>query len=235
MRQHVNPLSRFFQLPRELLGPDELFERPHLPIHLDIGSARGQFLLDLAVLQPTWNFLGVEIRHALVMTADRERERLGLTNLRYLFCNANVSLEKWLLALPKGQLKRVSIQFPDPWFKRRHKKRRVLQPRFLLGLTSAMQPGCELFVQSDLLEVIEPMRKLIELSNCFECFHDDGLIWLKKNPFDMPTEREEYVLSRGFPVYRCLYKRNGNQPFHLLSLEESWQCIDSKTLHEKNT
>ena len=50
MRQHVNPLSRFFQLPLELPAPQELFEHPNLPIHLDIGCARGFFLLELAAL-----------------------------------------------------------------------------------------------------------------------------------------------------------------------------------------
>ena len=92
MRQHVNPLSRFFQLPLELPAPDQLFDAGHRPIHLDIGCARGVCLLDLAALKPDWNHLGVEIRRPLVLAAQRERDRLERHNLHYLFCNANISL-----------------------------------------------------------------------------------------------------------------------------------------------
>ena len=111
MRQHVNPLSRFFQLPLELPKIDQLFENSDLPIHLDIGSARGKFLLSMATEHPEYNFLGVEIRKTLVFAAERERELLKQKNLRFLFCNANVSLENWLSKLPIGLLKIVSIQF----------------------------------------------------------------------------------------------------------------------------
>ncbi len=213
MRQHVNPLSRFFQLHRSLLTPDELFENGALPIHLDIGCARGQFLLQTASLHDNWNHLGLEIRHPLVITAEKEREHLGLNNIHFLFCNANVSLQEWLINLPLDVLQRVSIQFPDPWFKRKHRKRRLLQPELLLSLASSLQAGRELFVQSDLLEVIEPMVYLIELSGCFtrkSC----GDSWLNDNPWDVPTERESYVLKQGLPVYRMLYERN-----HMLTPE----------------
>lgn len=98
MRQHVNPLSRFFQLPLELPAPHELFEHPNLPIHLDIGCARGFFLLELAAMQPERNHLGVEIRRPLVQAAQHDRDRQEQHNLHFLFCNANISLEAWMAA-----------------------------------------------------------------------------------------------------------------------------------------
>jgi tRNA (guanine-N7-)-methyltransferase len=167
MRQHVNPLSRFFQLPLALPEPYELFDHPNLPIHLDIGCARGFFLLELAALQPGRNHLGVEIRRSLVQAAQRDRNRYQQNNLHFLFCNANISLEDWMAALPPDQLHLVTIQFPDPWFKQRHRKRRVLQPDLLLAIASALNPGRQLFLQSDVLAVIEPMVSLVELSSCF--------------------------------------------------------------------
>ena len=163
MRQHVNPLSRFFQLPLQLPQPNELFEHPLQPIHLDIGCARARCLLGLAERTPHWNHLGVEIRRPLVVSADRDALASGLGNVRVLFCNANISLEGWMAALPPDRLQRVSIQFPDPWFKRRHRKRRVLQPALLLAIAAALQPGRDFFVQSDVLEVITPMVSLTEL------------------------------------------------------------------------
>ena len=92
MRQHVNPLSRFFQLPLQLPPPQELFRDPDLPIHLDIGCARGRCLLGIAALTPDWNHLGVEIRRPLVVSADRDAMASEHGNVRVLFCNANISL-----------------------------------------------------------------------------------------------------------------------------------------------
>ncbi len=127
VRQHVNPLSYKYCSP--LTPPDwsEIYLRPTQPLHLDIGCARGRFLLKMASIHPQINFLGTEIRQALVKEANQERDRLQLHNLHFLFCNINVSLSLLLESLPPGVLKFVSIQFPDPWFKNRHSKRRVVQ------------------------------------------------------------------------------------------------------------
>jgi tRNA (guanine-N7-)-methyltransferase len=226
VRQHVNPLSRFFQLPLELPTPQDLFADPNQPIHLDIGCARGRFLLAMAQQHRQRNHLGVEIRRALVTAAEADRQALQLDNLQYLFCNANVSLEAWLQALPPGLLELVSIQFPDPWFKKKHHKRRVLQPALLLAIATGLAPGKQLFVQSDVLAVIEPMVALIEASGCFERPAQDAHPWRQDNPLQQPTERERYVLDQGLPVYRVLYERNGTARPPLSELEqrlEEWQ------------
>ena len=227
MRQHVNPLSRFFQLPLQLPEPSELFRRPDQPIHLDIGCARGRCILGLAECTPSWNHLGVEIRRPLVTSADRDALAMEHGNVRVLFCNANISLESWMAALAEDQLQRVSIQFPDPWFKRRHRKRRVLQPALLLAIASALQPGRDLFLQSDVLNVIEPMVALTELSGCFDRPLDDSRPWRATNPLPVPTEREQYVLDQGLPIYRVLYRRNQSPLPDAEDLERRWQEIDN--------
>ncbi|AAP99316.1 MULTISPECIES: tRNA (guanosine(46)-N7)-methyltransferase TrmB [Prochlorococcus] len=208
MRQHVNPLSHFFQLHNELPRPEDLFESIDLPIHLDIGCARGKFLIDMAADNAQWNFLGVEIREPLVFAAEKERIELGLTNLRFFFCNANISLEKWFLSLENGQLKRVSIQFPDPWFKKRHRKRRVLNQSFLFLLAQSLDIGSELFIQSDVISVMDEMTEIIELSHFFDRHSKYSESNLNANPFKFCTEREKYAIHQGVKVYRQLYFRN---------------------------
>ena len=221
VRQHVNPLSRFFQLPLELPAPEALFSDASLPIHLDIGCARGRFLLALAQQQPALNHLGVEIRRPLVQAAEADRQALALDNLHYLFCNANVSLQAWMAALPAGQLDLVSIQFPDPWFKKKHHKRRVLQPALLLAIAAALAPGKRFFIQSDVPAVIDPMVALTEACGCFSRPANDAQPWRASNPLPVPTERETYVLNQGLPVYRVLYERN-EAPLPELAVLEQW-------------
>ena len=212
VRQHVNPLSLIHQRLRPLPPPADLFADPTLPLHLDIGSARGRFLLGSAPLHPERNHLGVEIRQPLVEAAEADRLSAGLGNLRFLYCNANVSLEAWLAGLPAGLLELVSIQFPDPWFKKKHHKRRVLQPALLVALAGALAEGRSLFVQSDVPAVIEPMVALIEASGCFSRPPEDARPWRLQSPLPLPTEREQHVLAQGLPVYRVLYRRNGSAP-----------------------
>lgn len=227
MRQHVNPLSRQHQQPRLLPPADDLFAEPGWPLHLDIGSARGRFLLDLAARQPDWNHLGVEIRRPLVEAAEAERQGLGLTNLHFLYANANVSLESWLAALRPGLLQRVSLQFPDPWFKTKHHKRRVLQPALLRALAAALPEEGWLFLQSDVAAVIEPMVALCEASGCFERPEGAGTRWRADNPLPVPSERERHALSQGLPVWRVLFLRNRAAIPSLDALEAGREAADN--------
>jgi tRNA (guanine-N7-)-methyltransferase len=228
VRQHVNPLSRYHQLPRPLPPLRELFEDPSLPLHLDIGSARGRFLLAMARREPGRNHLGLEIRRPLVEAAEADRRAEGLANLRFLFSNANVSLPDWLADLPAGRLALVTLQFPDPWFKKKHHKRRVLQPPLLRALAAAMAPGSELFLQSDVPAVIEPMVALVEASGGFGRPAGDARPWRHDNPLPVPTERERLVLAHGLPVYRVLYRRTASPPPPLEVLEAAAKEADNR-------
>jgi len=208
VRQHVNPLSQFFQLPLSLPSKSILFKESQYPIHLDIGSAKGEFLIELASKFPKWNFLGLEIREALVSSSERKRQKLELQNLRFLYCNVNVSLDEWLSDLAFAQLKRVSIQFPDPWFKRKHIKRRVLKTTLLNSIARHMSKDGELFIQSDILNLIESMTSVIESSKYFDRRYVKGVKWLDENPYEASTDRESFVLKKNLPIYRAMYIRN---------------------------
>ena len=208
MRQHVNPLSQFFQLPLSLPSKSILFNNSHNPIHLDIGSAKGEFLMELASYNPNWNFLGLEIREPLVSLAEKKRKQLGLQNLKFLYCNVNISLDEWLSDLDLDQLKRVSIQFPDPWFKRKHMKRRVLKKCLVSSIARAMSQDGELFIQSDIFKLIQYMSNVIDDSIYFDRKVVRGFKWLENNPYKVSTERELFVLKKNLPIYRAMYIRN---------------------------
>lgn len=206
VRNHVNPLSNKYQTPVSPLDWEKIYINSNQPLHLDIGCGKGRFLLSMATLQPNWNFLGLEIREPLVQEANKWRDELGLTNLHYLFCNVNNSLRSLLSSYPKkDMLQYVTIQFPDPWFKNRHTKRRVVQPELVAELANNLAAGGRVLLQSD-IEVVA--REMCDRFSFHPAFQRQGTdIWLAENPLPQPTEREKSTLSRGGTVYRSLFVR----------------------------
>lgn len=208
VRQHVNPLSQKYQQPIQPPDWSQVFTHPARPLHLDIGCGRGVFLLKMAQVEPDWNFLGLEIREPLVEQALKWRDEEALGNLHYLFCNASNSLEPLLRSLPPNILQRVSIQFPDPWFKKRHQKRRVVQPSMVRTLANHMPSGGVVFLQSDVEAVAAEMCDRFQEHPAFQ---RQSAEWLPDNPLPIATERELSTLARREPVFRALFIRGAEE------------------------
>jgi tRNA (guanine-N7-)-methyltransferase len=202
VREHVNPLAKRYQSAAPIPQWESVWADRAKPLHIDIGCARGRFLHQMAPLQPDWNFLGLEIREPLVTQANEWRDQEGLRNLHFMFGNANNTLRPLLETLPAGIVQRVSIQFPDPWFKQKHRKRRVVQPPLVQDLADCMPAGSMLFIQSDILNVATEMRDRFAANQAFQDQSDD---WLETNPMPLPTEREESTLRHNDPVYRMVF------------------------------
>jgi tRNA (guanine-N7-)-methyltransferase len=205
VRQHVNPLSSKFQTPTASPEWEKIYIQQNLPLHLDIGCARGRFVLKMAQVEPNWNFLGLEIREPLVVEANRIRDEMELTNLHYMFANVNNSLVSLLSTLPVGMLQKVTIQFPDPWFKNRHAKRRVVQPELVTELANYLTVGGVVFLQSDIEFVAVEMCDRFQENPAFEKI--GTTTWLTENPLPVPTEREIATQNKGEPVYRALFRK----------------------------
>lgn len=205
VRQHVNPLSNKYQTTVDAPDWEDIYATSHQPLHLDIGSAKGHFLIRMAELVPDWNFLGLEIRAPLVDYTLQRREQLGLDNLHFLFCNANTSLSEVLKSLPAGTLQQVSIQFPDPWFKKRHQKRRVVQPELVQALAAALPSDGRVVLQSDVAAVAQDMCDRFAENSAFQ---RTDAAWLAASPFPAQTDREVLTLSKGLPVYRAIFVKS---------------------------
>ena len=209
VRQHVNPLAIKYITPILPLDWEQIYLNSTQPLHLDIGCARGQFLLEMAKLEPSWNYLGLEIREVLVDDAILTTRKLNLTNLHYLFCNVNNPLAPLLESLSPKTLQRVTLQFPDPWFKNRHAKRRLVQTELVAELATYLAIGGVVFLQSDIEALAVEMCSRICAHPAFQRQAQD---WLTKNPLPLPTEREKSTLSRGEPVYRAMFVRGNKLP-----------------------
>jgi tRNA (guanine-N7-)-methyltransferase len=197
VHQHVNPLSPYYRQEPQPVDLQTVFDDPTKPLLLDIGCARGRFLLRMAEAEPTWNYLGVEIREPLVTEANRLAREAQLTNLHYEFCNAMLWLERLLAEIPDGVLRAVTTQFPDPWFKKKHAKRRMVNRELVETVVSKLAVGGEIFVQTDIEFLAEEM---------FELFRaEKRLAETQVKPFAIKTEREKAVEAKGLPVFRAMF------------------------------
>ena len=201
VHQHVNPLAPYYRFTPEPLALENIFEQPELPLFLDIGCARGRFILKMAETDKTRNFLGVEIREPLVAEANRLGREAGLTNLHYEFCNAMNEFGKLFEELPPNLLQTVTIQFPDPWFKKKHAKRRMVNAELVETVANHLAENGKIFVQTDIEFLAEEM---FELFRANENLHE---ISIEDNPFPVKTEREKAVEEKDLPVYRTMFEK----------------------------
>jgi tRNA (guanine-N7-)-methyltransferase len=201
VHQHVNPLSPYYRQAPAPVDIRTAFENPTRPLLVDIGCARGRFLLKLAQEQPERNYLGIEIREPLVTEANRLSAEAGLSNLQYTFCNAMLFLDTLLSQIPAGLMEYVTIQFPDPWFKKRHAKRRMVNSEMVETIVYHLAPDGKVFVQTDIEFLADEM---------FELFRADtrlAEIAAHGNPFPVKTEREKAVEDKDLAVYRAVWKK----------------------------
>jgi tRNA (guanine-N7-)-methyltransferase len=198
--QHVNPLAPYYRQAPKPVRVEEVFARPDLPLHLDIGSARGRFLLRMAGAEPEWNFLGVEIREPLVNEANRIAHEHDLLNLHYEFCNAMLWLDRLLADIPEGRLQMVTIHFPDPWFKKKHAKRRMVNAEMVETVVEHLAPGGRVFIQTDIEFLFDEMAEL------FSAGKDLQRLEISDNPFPVKTEREKAVEAKELPVFRIVFE-----------------------------
>ncbi|KAF4324362.1 hypothetical protein JM18_001745 [Phytophthora kernoviae] len=196
-RQHVNPLSSVYRQPIKLPEWAECFVDTSLPIHLDIGCARGKYLMDVAEAQASkQNFVGIEIRRNVLVEAEREAKNRGLDNLVFIHANMNIHQSRLLQSLP-ARVTSVSIFHPDPWMKKRHVKRRLVNEEFVAELAKLLPNGTPIFVQTDVEELFEYMMEVFDMSKLYDF---DAML---KNPFGIPTDREKYVCDQGGDIFRA--------------------------------
>nr|WP_279232445.1 tRNA (guanosine(46)-N7)-methyltransferase TrmB [Thermus neutrinimicus] len=116
------------------------------PLVLEVGFGDGRFTAELAKAQPDWLILGAEVSAASVLRAYRRLKREGIGNVRLYHGQGPFALRN---LVPPGSLKRVIVNFPDPWPKKRHQERRLLQEGFFRRLSTRLLAGGDLLLTTD--------------------------------------------------------------------------------------
>jgi tRNA (guanine-N7-)-methyltransferase len=198
-------LSRHFKTFEELPRPwqaEAVFGR-RAPLEVEIGSGKGLFLRTAAAAQPEANFLGIEIASRYARFSAAALARRGLTNAVVVVADAARVLAE---VLPDQSVAAVHVYFPDPWWKRRHKKRRVMRETFVRELARVLQPGGVLHFWTDVREYFDTALGLFRESPELE-----GPLGVSETParedMDYRTHFERRTRLHGEPVYRAMFRR----------------------------
>jgi tRNA (guanine-N7-)-methyltransferase len=198
IRQHVNPNQAHFARFRG--------ERPVLdgrPIELEVGCADAQFLFERAAADPARQYVGLEIREDLVKLVNRRARTLGVP-VHAVFCQAQLHMTE---ILPVGSVDRVYVNFPDPWFKRRHHERRMVDAALAGGIASVARHGADLFVQSDVWAIALDAMATFERDDRFVNLAGEWSFWRGGNPYGVRSWREQNAEETGLPIWRMRYVR----------------------------
>jgi tRNA (guanine-N7-)-methyltransferase len=194
IRHHVNPFN--FRDHPDIPDWSEIFEAPDRPIEVDIGCARGHFMLARAAQAPDVNVVGLEIRRPIVDRVARQITERSLKNAHVICCNANQSLKELFAA---ESLSRAYVHFPDPWFKKRHHKRRLINAAFLVDLAAVLKIGGEFHFATDYQEYAEEVLGLMKVNPDFTAAE------ACQAPYGLMTDREAWHSSQADAVHRYVF------------------------------
>jgi tRNA (guanine-N7-)-methyltransferase len=196
IRQHVNPNQAHFAQFRG--------DRPVLdgrPVELEIGCADAQFLFERAAKDRARQYIGLEIREDLANLVNRRAGALGAP-VKAVFCQAQLHMAE---LFPPGSIDRVYINFPDPWFKRRHHDRRMVDDTLAAGIAAVARAGAELFVQSDVWDIALDAMSTFERDERFVNQAGEWTFWRDGNPYGVRSWREQNAEETGLTIWRILY------------------------------
>jgi tRNA (guanine-N7-)-methyltransferase len=176
-------------------------------IEIEIGPGRGAFLFERAAAEPRAGLVGLEMRRKWAAIVDAGLAKMGLAS------RARVFAEDAKLALPRlepdASVRRVLVSFPDPWWKKRHEKRLVIGAPLLVQIARLLEPGGELFIQTDVDARANAYAALVAADTRFTPAGDvPGSPRLAENPYGARSSRERRAIADGLPVHRMRWMRS---------------------------
>lgn len=173
-----------------------------MAVDVELGCADARFLFDLAPQFPDRFHIGLEIREPLVDFVNEQAIALQLSNLVAVFAHINLDLDE---LFADDTLSRVYINFPDPWFKTRHHKRRLVTDELVEILHRKLRPDGELLFQSDIFELALDAMTTFEIAPYFDNV-DGPWSFRRANPYPARSEREVRNDDAGARTWRMLYR-----------------------------
>lgn len=203
----THPLAPWFLTLDDLKGPidwREFFGNDN-PVEIDVGSGRGLFLVTASEANPHVNYLGIEIDYREGRRGARRLKKRRQPNARVLGGDVRRAFEKFI---PPQSVSAVHVYFPDPWWKRRHKKRRVFTDEFVAQMAGVLRLGGEVHSWTDVEEYFAVIASLMD--------HDDRFESLPppeerstEHDMDYRTSFERKKRQAGATIHRGRWRRRG--------------------------
>lgn len=179
----------------------KVFDR-HAPLHVEIGTGQGSFMLDFCKKNPDVNFLGIDFRFKRSYQLAKKLDQLSMPHFRFLRAKG----ERLSFLFGENEIDSLYFFFPDPWPKARHNKKRLLQTPFLDSVCRCVRPGGKLYIKTDDLNYAEWMKHFLDeevmkgrMSNDLQTFdlrneHPDHFL------ASFETGFEKVFLAQGKPI-----------------------------------
>ncbi len=184
--------------PVRLFGADR-------PLVLEVGCGVGDFVTELARCRPERNYLAIDIFNKGCLKTCKKVETAGLANVRVLRMEARYLLENYL---PAASLAAVYINCPDPWPKKRHRRRRLVNEEFLTNLLHYLQPAGELYFSSDVHDYAAEVAALLSSLPGWENALSEPLV--RELPGYPLSKYMRRFLAQNQPIYFSCYRKRGD-------------------------
>lgn len=176
----------------------QLFER-NAPTVMEIGFGMGDSLAAMAMKNPATNYIGIEVHRPGVGSLLATIEEQGISNIR-IFCHDAVEILEE--SIPNHSLDGIHIFFPDPWPKKRHHKRRLIQPEFINLLSQKLKAQGLLHIATDWKNYAEWIEEILAAKPDFSRLADNS-------PHQRPTTKfEKRGLKLGHGVWDLIYSKD---------------------------
>ena len=173
------------------------------PLYLEIGSGKGEFISRYPTMYPEHNFLGIEMSEKRIKNCLRKLNPERNPNVRLLRRYVDSSIQDWFLP---HSIHGVFIQHPDPWPKRRHHRRRLIQQDFLNALAEILNPAAQVQISTDHLDYAQWIVDEFAINPYYVSLQNQPLQSTPNLDAHVPTWFEETQKKSGFQPHYMLYK-----------------------------
>ncbi len=192
IRTHTNPLSYPIPIDRDKWTSKLEVDKK---LYVDMGCGEGEYIIDLSKQDLNSNFIGIEVRQSMAEKVNNKLTEGNYPNIVCLQGNASISLRTMF---KEGEVNELFINFPDPWFKERHKKRRIIKETALDDMDYALSDDGKIMFMTDVEEVFDEFREIFKLK-----FKEVEYV-----PKDIQSYWEKWNIKNGKTVYRASFVKN---------------------------
>ncbi|MDP6619759.1 MAG: tRNA (guanosine(46)-N7)-methyltransferase TrmB [Nitrospinota bacterium] len=179
----------------ELFGNDR-------PVEIEVGFGKGRFLITAGERFPEANYFGIERKLSHFRIARPRIQKRNLRNVRIVITDALPLIHE---VIPPASVRAYHVYFPDPWWKKRHKKRRIFTPVLLEDLARTLIPSGQIYIASDVEEYFGEIAAMVGENPAFRLL-DDPAGRMERAGY-VPTNFEVKMAGAGHPIHRAVYER----------------------------